>query len=112
MEGRIPKSIKKKLADIVYQAHERALRKELTKLGDAFESWRRGDINSFDLEELIHNYHNGAARDIYKRFTYSPSELPMLAAFVIGSGLVKEDEVEAEVLPHLGNRLAFYRAER
>jgi hypothetical protein len=112
MESNLPKSVKKELAAMVYAAHEAALRSELSKLAKHFESWQRGGINSFDLTEHIHEFHDGPNREIYKRFTYGRNaDLSMLAASALADGLIDDKKVPEEVSPYLEKWLEFYRSE-
>ena len=111
MESKLPPSVKKQLKSMVFRAHETALRSPLSELARQFERWQRGEINSFDLVDRIHEFHNGPSQAIYKRFTYTRNDdLPMLAASAIATGLIDEKDVPAEVLPYLERWLAFYRS--
>ncbi len=105
----IPKPIKRKLRELVGRAYEAALRKALSKLRDDFEAWRRGDIDSFELEARIHRFHDGEAREIYNEFNYTTATLPAHAARAIATGLVDASTVPEDVLQYLQNALAFYR---
>lgn len=110
MGDELPNPVKKKLAELVTAAHETALRRELAKLDEHFERWRRSEIDSFDLSERIHQFHEGPAREIYKEFTYTRSaDLPMLAARAIQSGVLPKHAVPDDVVPYLERLLAFYR---
>jgi hypothetical protein len=40
--------------------HERELRRALASLAEAFRRWENGEVNSFELSDLIHEYHDGA----------------------------------------------------
>jgi hypothetical protein len=110
MERNLPPSVKKQLKTMVCTAHEAALRSALSELSRHFESWQRGEINSFDMADRIHEFHQGPNQAIYKRFTYSRNDdLPMLAASAIATSQIDEKDVPPEVLSHLKPWLEFYR---
>src|SRR5260370_41005087 len=106
----LPKPVKKQLWELVSTAHEAALRQALSKLGEDFERWRHSEINSFELAERIHKFHDGPAREIYKQFAYARNaDLPILTAFGIATNLIDRRTVPEEILPYLGNWVAFLR---
>ncbi|MEO8053424.1 MAG: hypothetical protein ABI833_23740 [Acidobacteriota bacterium] len=106
----LPKPVKNQLANLVRLAHEAALRQALSKLGDHSAQWQRGEIDSFQLADRIHEFHDGPNREIYKQFTYTGiANLPMLAAFGIAKGLINATTVPKEVLPYIETCLSFYR---
>jgi hypothetical protein len=43
----------------------------LTELRAQFDRWDRGEIDSFELNDLVHKYHDGTSREIWKRFATS-----------------------------------------
>jgi len=92
--------------------HEMALRRALERLAADFDRWREGNLGSFDLEERIHKFHNGEAREIYNWFvTGRSSSLPGEAAYSMAAGWVKEEDVPAEAMSYLAPLTALYRAE-
>ena len=80
----------RKLAGIAYE-HE--LGKELDKLHSKFTSWKKDEMNTFDLEQIIHEFHNGKARELYK--FYSGSHLDLMVAKALHEGLLKEEEIDS-----------------
>jgi hypothetical protein len=95
----------------VGRAHEEALRRALTDLKKDFDRWERGELDAFELEQQIHKFHQGPARELYVRFaTNSMLELQVAAA--IHEGLIDEESVPAEVMPYLEAALSFYRKSR
>jgi hypothetical protein len=41
--------------------HETCLRELLAHVADALDRYRAGDIDAFDVDEIIHHHHRGAA---------------------------------------------------
>ena len=102
----LPKSIKRSLRQLAGKAHEAELRAELAKLAEQFDAWRRGEIDSFDLSQHIHEFHDGAAREIWK--TYVQGDPYSSVAYAITAGIISRDEVAPEVLDALKHALAFH----
>ncbi|HSU12642.1 hypothetical protein [Longimicrobium sp.] len=102
----LPKSVKRSLRELAGKAHEAELRAELGKLAGEFDAWRRGEIDSFDLSQRIHEFHDGAAREIWK--TYSYGHPTSSVAYAIHAGILSRDEVPPEVLAALKHAIGVY----
>ena len=106
MQPALPKPVKKKLAELVCSAHEKALRQELLKLQTDFDRWQRGEIDSFDLADLIHKFHDGPSREIYKQFSYTRNaDLPMIAAYAIQARLLDAADIPSDAVPYVDDWL-------
>ncbi len=103
-----PKSIKKLLQHFRREAYERALRRELTKLDHSFAAWRAGRLSNGELNQRIHQYETGAARELYKQYHHNPPDLSVAYALVVG--ILQRDEVPAELLAALEGPLRFYQS--
>ena len=110
MNHNTPKKIKRVIREYAGQLYEADLRQELEALSTKFDEWQHGAIDSFDLQEAIHRFHNGAARELYKQ--YNQSDLDFIVAHAIVAGQINRDEVPAEVLAHLGNAIAFFESQK
>lgn len=53
----------RRLAD---KAYEIELSKSVTDLYEQFLKWRSGDITVWDLSDMIHKFHDGESRELYK----------------------------------------------
>ena len=68
MAGRIDRFSKqalKQLRDLVGDAYEAELGRELAKLKADFERWDSGESTAGELSDRIHEFHQGPSRDIY-----------------------------------------------
>lgn len=106
----IPKRIKRLLREYAAVAHEAELRQALVPLADAFKGWEQGNLDSFELKDLIHQFHHGPARDIYVRYATNYLALPV--GHAIATGVLDRAAVPAELLDHLAGLLEFYKDER
>lgn len=102
----LPKPIKRSLRELAARAHEAELRAELAKLAEHFDAWRRGEADSFDLSQHIHEFHDGAAREIWKTYTGNDPLLPVACA--IHTGILSRDEVPPETFEALKSAIGLY----
>jgi len=103
------KKVKHAIREYAGQLYEADLHKELETLSAKFDEWRNGTLDSFDLQEAIHQFHNGAARELFKHYN---SELDFVVAQAIVDGRINQAEVPVEVLEHLRNAIAFFKGQQ
>ena len=101
-----PKHVKKLIRDLLAEAYERELQRELLKLDRSFAAWRAGQIGSGELSHRVHQYDSGPSRELFKRYNTSTPDLTV--AYAIVTGILKREEIPPEVLAALSNALAFY----
>src|SRR5262249_2534045 len=98
MQG-LPKRIKRLVREWVGIAHERDLRNALGDLRVQFDRWNRGEIDSFELNNLVHRYHQDSSREIWKR--YATTHLESAVASAVAAGVLRREELPAELLQHI-----------
>ena len=96
----LPKATKKIFRSLVGQAHEQELRGALTDLGQCFDRWQAGEIDSFELSDRIHEFHNGLNREIWLRYN-SRLDLDFLVERALQEGLLELKSIPAEILPYI-----------
>jgi hypothetical protein len=89
------KQIRRLMREYAATAHELELRRALEPLADAFRAWERGELDSFEIETLIHRFHQGAAREIYAWYATGPE--PAVAR-AIATGLLARESIPAEII--------------
>jgi hypothetical protein len=102
----IPKRLKKLLRTCAGEAHEEELRRALVPLAEAFDRWKRGDLASWELSNLIHKFHQGPARELFVKYDTNHLEAPVAHAIV--TGVLHKDQISPELLEHLAKWLTFY----
>lgn len=102
-----PKRIKKELKKLAGWAYENELGRELGKLARHFDDWREGKIAAGDLTELVHQYHNGPARELWKK--YNGPFTDALVAGAIMNGLLQKEQVTEETWPVVEEAIERYR---
>lgn len=106
----VPKRVKRLLRAYATAAHEAELGLALRSLADAFKQWERGELDSFALEDLIHRFHQGPARELYRR--YGTNQRAAQVAYAIVTGALDRAAVPAELLDHLAGLIRFYESEQ
>ncbi len=61
-----------------------------------FKLWRKKSIDAFELSDLIHKFHDGENRDLYKFYAYHQS--PFAVPSAIARDVILELEVSKELL--------------
>ena len=89
------KKQKKKIKELAHLAWQREIDKELNSLSKGFEKWKNKEIDSADLVELIHKFHNGSARQIWVK--YNNSNLEEILIFAVASDILKKEEIPENI---------------
>jgi hypothetical protein len=72
----------------------------LTALYGEFQRWGEGKISAFDLNDLVHEFHNGVSRELYKRYVVGSLELGVI--YALRQSVVTPDEVGRDLVAALG----------
>ena len=106
--GDYSKPIKKQLREYLTKAYEYELHRELTKLESSFAEWRQGIISSGELSYRLHHYETVPSRELFKR--YNDGLPDMAVAYAIVVGILKQEEIPAELLEAIEKPLSFYQS--
>jgi hypothetical protein len=106
----IPKHLRRLVREWAGIAHDRELSAALGELRAHFERWERAEITAADLNDLIHKYHQGAAREIWKH--YATNHLEPAIGFAVATGIVRREEVPRELLQHVAGWVQFYETDQ
>ena len=102
----LPKQVRRKLQDLCGLAYERALARALADLESQFHRWRSGEIDAYTLNELVHKYHQGPSREVWKRYSdVSGGWTDLAGGTAVAEGLLQREELPAEVLPYVERAL-------
>lgn len=104
--NKLPKPLKKLIELHMGRAWEAELRDALGALADRFDQWRAATLTTEDLDSAVHEYHNGIARDIWKRYTGGDPALPLARAVVLG--IIARESLPPEVLEHIAPLLELF----
>ena len=104
-----PKALKRLVREWAAIAHDRELGGALLELRAQFERWQRGEIAAADLNYLIHQFHQGASREIWKR--YATNRLEPAIGSAVAAGILRREELPEELLRHIAGLIEFYEAD-
>ena len=99
--------MRKALRELADEAHERELAQAVSDLETRFQAWRKGEMSCFELNDLIHKFHNGTSRNIWKRYAYLKPDQSVPSA--VACGILKEDEIPPAMLEEMKASIEFFR---
>ena len=102
----VSKQLKRLVREWAGIAHDRDLRKALSELRVQFDRWDRGEIDSFELNDLVHRFHRDTSREIGKR--YAISHLEPAVASAVAADVLRKEELPAELVQHIAGLIEFY----
>jgi hypothetical protein len=104
-----PKRIKRLIREYGAIAHDRELSQALDDLRLKFERWKRAEISASELNDLVHQFHQGRSRNIWAK--YAANRLEPALGLAIATGVLAREELPAELLLHLAGVIDFYEEE-
>ena len=85
-------------------AHTRELSNALEQLETAFQTWRSGEIDAFDLDQRIHEHHQGPSRKIWRKYS-SESEWELALTAALHNEVLAVSDFPSELWESIGPRL-------
>lgn len=95
MSRDLTKAQKRRLRDLAGLAYERELAAASAALLREFRRWNSKEIDVFELNEKIHEFHNGISRTLYGR--YARMDPKFGVAHAIKSGVLKRAEIDDKI---------------
>ena len=105
MRQDLTKAQRRRRRELAGIAYDRELSRELASLEGEFARWRSGTIDAHELDEKIHEFHQGPNRRLYTTYTGGAIELAVAAA--IANGIISEAEAGSEMLEILRGGIEF-----
>jgi hypothetical protein len=103
------KSQKKHLQELSNRCQELELSKALEALAENFRRWKNNELTVWDLNEKIHQYHDGKALELYN--TYELLNDPRVAvAKAVSQGIINIEDVQENCRPLLDTLIEFYNS--
>lgn len=103
------KILRKIAKQLIGQAYEREQGKALESLRREFDRWKSGEIDCWELTDLIHRFHNGESRELYK--FYEMGNIEFALARAIALGILGEEEVPSALRESLQPTIDSFRGE-
>jgi hypothetical protein len=104
-----PKSVKRLVREWATVLRNRELGPALLELRTHVDRWQRGEITALDLDDLIHQFHQGSSRQIANK--YETTYLEAAIGFAITTGALRREELPEKLLEHVARWVAFYEAD-
>jgi hypothetical protein len=79
---RPPKAVRRALREAAGRAYEEELHRAPGVLAAAFDEWREGRLPSGELADRMYRFHDGAARDLWKKYNYARIESVVAHAII------------------------------
>lgn len=105
----IPRKIKRLLHEHASRAWEAEMKMAIGSLAAKFDAWKAGAMSSSDLHDAIHEYHDGAGREIWKRFSTNDPRTPL--AHAVAVGLIGKESLPSEVLEHIASMVEYFEGQ-
>ena len=93
--NRYPKKMRQKLRELSSLAYDRELNQKLDELYLKFQRWKNGEIDSLQLHDLIHEYHNRDGKEIWKIYNQADTDFIVTRAWRLN--ILIDDEIPADV---------------
>jgi hypothetical protein len=81
---KVTKSERALLRQLAQEAWEAELDDKLEQLFEDFSRWADDGMSAFELSDRIHEFHNGASRELYSRYTGLDSVTAVARAIALG----------------------------
>ena len=101
---KLTKKQRNQVAEFIRLAYERELSEALAALETSFQRWRAGEISAADLDNLIHEHHQGPSRKIWKVYS-STSDWEIALPGALHRGYLKVEDFPDEFWQALGPRI-------
>jgi len=101
-------SQKNHLKALAASAHEKELTLELTRLYGKFQKWRENKLTPWEMNEILRQFHNDTASEIYKTYVLVNDPRTAVAKAIINN-ILTLSEVDADCRPFLESIIAIYR---
>jgi hypothetical protein len=101
-----PTAIKRQVCEWAGVAHDRELSKALQKLRTQFDRWERAEISAADLNDLIHRFHDGESREIWKKYATNHPE-PALG-LAVATTIIRREELPPSLAQYLARVIELY----
>ncbi|MGD9210331.1 MAG: hypothetical protein PVI90_06120 [Desulfobacteraceae bacterium] len=101
------KKQKRHLKELSSKCYEIEVSNALNDFGEDFKKWKNKEITVWELNDKIHEYHDGTARDLYKFYEFLKD--PRIAvAQAISKGIIKIEDVQENCRSLLESLIEFY----
>jgi len=105
----LTKAQRKHLRTLSGKAHDRELSQALDDLFNRFQEWQKGNVSAWDLNQEIHEFHDGRSRDLYKLYVMNYDPI-FCVAYAVAKEIIGIDEVEENCRAILQPKIEFIKS--
>ncbi|MEA3490261.1 MAG: tetratricopeptide repeat protein [Candidatus Omnitrophota bacterium] len=106
---KISKKMRKQLRELAWTAYRRETELALDGLYNKFSQWKKKKISEFEMNELIHSFHDGISRDLWKHYAGHPVQNEFLVADALVRDILTDEDVPGEIREKLSSQIKFYK---
>lgn len=107
MKNEYSKPFKKEMRRIAGIAYQREMDEELGKLYEQFKKWEKKEIDCFQLNDIIHKYHDGISRQLYK---LNQMGADYLAIRALAKNIIKEEEADKNLIEASKDKIESFKS--
>lgn len=107
MLKKLSKKQNKYLRQVSEVAYEKELSFYLDDLRSKFDEWKNGKIDVWELSDILHKFHDGKSRDLYKFYVYG-DDYVLHVAHAVKNNYVAFNEIEESCREHVQHFLDNY----
>jgi len=100
----VPKHIKLLIRELAGEAYEAELHTALEPLSEAFDKWKQDKLDSGTLSDHIHQFHQGAVRDLFVRYQLQEPAV----ARAIAKGILDKSTIPSDILEYLSASIKYF----
>jgi len=108
-DKKITKKMRKQLRELAWTAYRREMEVALDDIYNQFSRWKDKKITEFEMNELIHQFHDGISRDLWKHYVGRPGKDEFLVAGAFSRGILTDEDVPIEIREKLTSQIQFYK---
>lgn len=94
----LSKKTRKELRQLLIKAYERELDQHLFDLSIKFDEWKNKKIDSWDLEDHIHKFHDGISSDLFNAYNAKSIDDIYMISRALAHNLLLKEEIPSEAI--------------
>ena len=105
------KKQKKHLQELSDRCYELEMSAALNRLYDDFIKWKNEKIDAWDLNESVHQHHDGTARSLYNFYEVLRNPQNAVAHGVV-KGIIQMDDIQKDCHPFVERLIEYYKQQK
>ena len=98
----LSKKTRKELRKLLIKAYAKELDQHLFDLSMKFDDWKNKKIDCWDLNDHIHEFHDGISRDLFNMYKARCTDDIYMVSRALSHGLLEKEEIPCEAIDIVG----------